>query len=138
MILIKNGTLYDAVTPEAQRADILVGDDGKITAIAMIVNDETPESGGAAIETLTKQIIEGQTLAVDTISKEYRLVGDLRFAKYVRFLLDEFTPLHDELCFEEGRLMKAHATGDPDAAKGLEFVAGRMQKMYNKYFALEA
>ena len=32
MILIKNGTLYDAVTPEAQRADILVGDDGKITA----------------------------------------------------------------------------------------------------------
>ena len=42
--------------------------DGKITAIEMIVNDETPEIGGAAIETLTKQIIDGQTLAVDTIA----------------------------------------------------------------------
>ena len=42
--------------------------DGKIAAIEMIVNDETPEIGGAAIETLTKQIIDGQTLAVDTIA----------------------------------------------------------------------
>lgn len=42
--------------------------DGKITAIDMIVNDETPEIGGVAIETLTKQIIDGQTLAVDTIA----------------------------------------------------------------------
>ena len=42
--------------------------DGKINAIEMIVNDETPEIGGAAIETLTKQIIDGQTLAVDTVA----------------------------------------------------------------------
>jgi len=42
--------------------------DGKINAIEMIVNDETPEIGGVAIETLTKQIIDGQTLAVDTIA----------------------------------------------------------------------
>ena len=44
MILIKNGTLYDAVIPEAQRADILVGDDGKITAIG-----ELPEVPGAEV-----------------------------------------------------------------------------------------
>ena len=50
--------------------------DGKITAIDMIVNDETPEIGGVAIEKLTKQIIEGQTLAVDTISQAtYTSVG---------------------------------------------------------------
>ena len=42
--------------------------EGKIAAIEMIVNDETPEIGGVAIETLTKQIIDGQTLAVDTIA----------------------------------------------------------------------
>ena len=42
--------------------------EGKINAIEMIVNDETPEIGGVAIETLTKQIIDGQTLAVDTIA----------------------------------------------------------------------
>ena len=43
MILIKNGTLYDAVTPEAQRADILVGDDGKITAIGELPEVADPE-----------------------------------------------------------------------------------------------
>ena len=50
--------------------------EGKINAIEMIVNDETPEIGGVAIETLTKQIIDGQTLAVDTISQAtYTSVG---------------------------------------------------------------
>ncbi len=44
MILIKNGTLYDAVTPEAQRADILVDDNGKIAAIG-----ELPEVPGAEV-----------------------------------------------------------------------------------------
>lgn len=42
--------------------------EGKIEAIEMVVNDETPTIGGAAIETLTKQIIDGQTLAVDTVA----------------------------------------------------------------------
>ena len=42
--------------------------DGKIEAIEMGTNDETPSIGGVAIETLTKQIIDGQTLAVDTIA----------------------------------------------------------------------
>ena len=50
--------------------------DGKIEAIDMIVNDETPSIGGTAIETLTKQIIDGQTLAVDSIaSATYTSVG---------------------------------------------------------------
>lgn len=42
--------------------------DGKIEAIEAVVNDETPTIGGAAIETLTQQIIDGQTLAVDTVA----------------------------------------------------------------------
>ena len=48
--------------------------DGKIAASEMIVNDETPEIGGVAIEKLTKQIIEGQTLAVDTISQQFQVI----------------------------------------------------------------
>ena len=39
-------------------------------------------------------------------------------------------------CFEEGRLMKAYVTGDSDAADGLKFIAGRMDKFYQKYFYL--
>jgi len=50
--------------------------EGKIEAIDMVVNDETPSIGGTAIETLTKQIIDGQTLAVDTIAgATYTTVG---------------------------------------------------------------
>lgn len=54
-------------------------------------------------EELISAIKEEYSVAVDTISKEYRLVGDFRLVKYARFLLDDFTPLHDDLCFEEGR-----------------------------------
>lgn len=50
--------------------------DGKIEAIEMGTNDETPSIGGVAIETLTKQIIDGQTLAVDTVAgATYTTVG---------------------------------------------------------------
>ena len=85
---------------------------------------------------LISAIKDKYSVAVDTISKEYRLVGDLRLVKYTRFILDEITPLHDELCFEEGRLMKAHATGDPEAVLSLTFIAGRMEQFYKKYFYL--
>ena len=87
-------------------------------------------------EALISAIKNEYSVAVDTISKEYRLVGDFRLVKYVRFLLDDFTPLHDELCFEEGRLMKAYVTGDESALEGLRFIHGRMKKLYDKYFQL--
>lgn len=60
----------------------------------------------------------------------YRLLGDFRQVKYVRFLLDEMTSFHDELRFEEGRLMKAYATDDTDAADGLKFIAEKMDMFY--------
>lgn len=85
---------------------------------------------------LIEAIKQKYSVAVDTISKEYRLVGETRLVKYARFLLDEFTPLHDELCYEEGRLMKAYVTGDKDAAEGLAFIHGRMEKLFEKYFAV--
>ena len=85
---------------------------------------------------LIQAIKEKYSVAIDTISKEYRLVGDLRLSKYARFLLDEITPLHDELCYEEGRLMKAHATGDESAKDFLKLINGRMDKFYKKYFAI--
>ncbi len=87
-------------------------------------------------EALISAIKDEYSVAVDTISKEYRCVGELRLVKYTRFLLDDFTPLHDELCYEEGRLMKAYVTGDETALEGLKFIYGRMKKLYDKYFQL--
>ena len=79
------------------------------------------------------------SVAVDTISKEFRLVGESRFVRYGCFLLKEYFPLHDELCYEEGRLMKQVAVGT-DAERGeametLRQIHGRMQRHREKYFA---
>ncbi len=77
------------------------------------------------------------SVAVDTISKEFRLVGDSRLVRYSCFLLQNYFPRHDELCREEGRLMKICATGTQDeredAVKTLEVMNGRVNKMMKKY-----
>ena len=79
------------------------------------------------------------SVAVDTISKEFRLVGEARFVRYGTFLLRHYFPLHDELCFEEGRLMKQYVTGTEEeraeAKQLLEAVAGRTGRLLKKYFA---
>lgn len=87
---------------------------------------------------LIKSIKDFYSAAVDTISTEYRIVGESRFVRYGCFLLDNFFPLHDELCYEEGRLMKQYITGTDEekeeAAKALSFINGRMKKQREKYF----
>ncbi len=79
------------------------------------------------------------SVAVDTISREFRLVGENRLVRYGCFLLKEYFPLHDELCYEEGRLMKQTATGTPqekeEAIRLLGILHGRMQRHREKYFA---
>ncbi len=86
-------------------------------------------------ESLIKSIKDFYSVAVDTISEEYRMVGDLRLVKYSAFLYENFFPLHDDLCREEGRLMKDYATGDESAAEILKAINGRMKKQREKYFA---
>ncbi len=79
------------------------------------------------------------SVAVDTISAEFRLVGEMRFVRYGAWLLQHYFPLHDELCFEEGRAMKQYVTGSAEeraeAAALLKAVAGRTGRMLKKYFA---
>lgn len=88
---------------------------------------------------LIRSIKDFYSVAIDTISSEFRLVGKVRLCRYACFLLQYFFPLHDELCFEEGRLMKQFATGTAeekkDALDGLTFIRGRMAKLRAKYFA---
>jgi len=73
----------------------------------------------------------GQCLAVEAVAGEFpRLFGPFRLVKYGYFLLREVFPLHDELCQEEGRLMRRHAGGDPTAAASLAGLAGRVGGLY--------
>ena len=79
------------------------------------------------------------SVAVDTISAEFRLVGEKRFVRYGCWLLKNYFPLHDELCFEEGRLMKQYVTGNEaeraEAKALLTAVHGRTERLLQKYFA---
>lgn len=84
---------------------------------------------------LIQSVKDYYSVAVDTISTEYRLVGDLRLTQYASFLYENFFPLHDELCYEEGRAMKDYAFGEPGAKEVLCVISGRMKAQREKYFA---
>lgn len=90
-------------------------------------------------KSLISSIKDYYSVAVDKISKEFRIVGDLRLTRYTCFLLKNYFPRHDELCIEEGRLMKQYATGTKDekeeALKVLETINGRVNRLMKKYFA---
>lgn len=90
-------------------------------------------------KTLIASIKDGYSVAVDQISQPYRIVGDNRLARYAWFLLKNYYPLHDALCYEEGRLMRQYATGtaeeQQEAIEGLKLIYGRVARQRRKYFA---
>ena len=86
-------------------------------------------------DAIIESVKDFYSVAIDGISKEFRLVGDLRLSRYACFLLKEFFPLHDDLCREEGRAMKDYVCGVDGARETLEFISGRMKKQREKYFA---
>ncbi|MBR3836137.1 MAG: hypothetical protein IKJ69_05075 [Clostridia bacterium] len=105
-----------------------VHNDGAFVASTIVFAPENTREG------IVASIKDFYSVAVDSISKELRLVGETRFVRYACFLLREFFPLHDELVFEEGRLMKDYVCGDEDAARILRAINGRMKKQREKYF----
>ncbi len=90
---------------------------------------------------LIASIKDFYSIAIDTINEDFRLVGDYRLAKYATFLLKYYFPLHDDLCQEEGRMMKQYATGTPeekeDALAVLKAIDGRIDRHHKKYFAFD-
>ena len=83
----------------------------------------------AAIKDLRSVAIE---TPAGTLARAY---GPYRMVKYAQFLLREVLPQHDELCFEEGRLMLQYATGDTSATTRLKQLQGQTARLYDKYWA---
>lgn len=63
-----------------------------------------------------------------------RIYGPYRLVKYAAFLLREYFPLHDALCFEEGRLMKDYICGDSKAVDVLRLLQGRTAALLERCF----
>lgn len=79
---------------------------------------------------------KGYSVAVDRYKGETpRVYGDYRMVSYALFLLSEYFPLHDDLCREEGRLMKQMAGGaGPETALVLEKRSRVTEDGLRKYF----
>ncbi len=49
--------------------------------------------------------------------KDINITGSLRLAKYANFLIENYFPLHDELCNMSGIMMRKYVLGDTEKAK---------------------
>ncbi len=86
------------------------------------------ENGRKAIQNAIK---EGYSVAVDSLSREYRLVGEYRLQKYGAFLMENYFPVHDREAAMEGELMLQYLKGDATAGQ-IELIADRAKRLTKK------
>lgn len=72
------------------------------------------------------------SVAVDTISREYRLVGEFRLQKYASFLMENYFPLHDRIAAMDGELMREYYLGEA-AAEELDVMRKKAIALTQKY-----
>lgn len=72
-----------------------------------------------------------------TPGESYRVHGHYRMVKYARYLLSNYFPRHEELCWEEGRLMKDAFSGDQEALELLRRMKGRTDAFAHRFFGLD-
>ena len=95
-------------------------------------------SKGLEVEDIQEAVMSGFSSAVDQYPGNYaRVHGSYRLTLYTRFLLEQYFPLHEELCFEEGRLMKAMFLGDSKAEELLKMLRGRTDALMKQYWGAE-
>ena len=87
-------------------------------------------------EEIKAAVKRGYSVAVDTISPEYRIVGDFRFAKYASFLMENWYPLHDRLCAAQGTYMREYVLGNPSAEGILKSLKGQIPALMSRFFEL--
>ncbi len=62
------------------------------------------------------------------------VVGTYRLTKFTLFLLENYFPFHDELCFIEGHFLKEAYLGDENALRMLSLLKGQTAEYYGKFF----
>lgn len=84
---------------------------------------------------LMTSIKDLRSVAVEAPKGELpRAYGPFRLVKFTQYLVREVFPQHDELCYEEGRLMLQYAAGDPAAAGRLAAMQGQTAALYDQYW----
>ncbi len=95
-----------------------------------VVYAETP-----TLEGFAEALRHGYTAAVECYENApEHVVATYRMTKYTLFLLDQYFPRHDELCFEEGRLMREAYLGDGESKDLLARLSGRVKRFADRFF----
>ena len=81
---------------------------------------------------ILQSIKDRYSVAVDTISKEYRLVGEHRFQKYACFLMENFYPIHDRQAAVDGEVMRQYYVGDASDHE-MRMLSEKAEKLMRKY-----
>lgn len=84
-------------------------------------------------EAILQSIRDKYSVAVDTISAEYRLVGEFRLQRYACFLMHNWYPLHDRLAAADGEIMREYCAAEADASE-LAVMKKKSEVMFRKYF----
>jgi len=84
---------------------------------------------------IREAVKSGYSVAVERFPGENaRVHGPYRLVCFTLFLLSEYFPIHDEMCFEEGRQMKEYTLGEPSAAALLRMLSGRTRRYLDKVY----
>jgi nitrate reductase NapAB chaperone NapD len=86
-------------------------------------------------EEILQSVRDRYTVAVDTISKEYRLVGEYRYQKYGAFLIEHYFPIHDKQAAMDGEMMYQYANGNAEKTE-VEILSARAEKLLKRYIRL--
>lgn len=89
-----------------------------------------------SFESLTDAVRSGCSVAVEECFGEgkYRLYGKFRCVKFGRYLMRTFFPRHDEMCWEQGRLMKAYILEEKNSEELLRLTYGRVEEYAKEFF----
>ena len=87
-------------------------------------------------EDILNAVREKYSVAVDTLSKEYRLVGEYRLQKYGAFLMERYFPIHDHATLIDGELMYQYAIGNATKEE-VELIGKRAKCLREKYILLK-
>lgn len=71
----------------------------------------------------------------DCGSEDVQIYASYRMVSYAFFLYYNYFPLHNELCYEEGRLMRRYLGNDPEAKERLMAIKNQTTILMNKLFS---
>jgi len=80
-------------------------------------------------------VANGYSVAVESLFGEnVRVYGSLRLVAYTHFLLENYFPVHDELCYSSGLLLEEYVHGNDNTKTLIDEIEYRISEHENTFF----